>query len=53
MSFLVIASDGLWDVLPDADCCALVSQGLTAEGLAREARRRGSADDIAVIAPRR
>jgi serine/threonine protein phosphatase PrpC len=55
--FLVVASDGLWDVLEDEKCCALVrewgraaaSLGKTAEYLARHARALGSCDDIAIV----
>jgi len=55
--FLVVASDGLWDVLEDEKCCALVrergcaaaSLGKTAEHLARHARALGSCDDIAIV----
>ena len=52
VQLVILASDGLWDVLSDQETCALVAQGLTAQELVKEARRRGSADDIAVIAPR-
>lgn len=49
VSFVVVASDGLWDVISDEECCALVSRGCTADGLVREARQRGSGDDVAVV----
>lgn len=57
VEFVVLASDGLWDVLSDEACCALVREwggvvggiGRAAELLAQEARARGSADDIAVV----
>jgi len=49
VSYVVVASDGLWDVISDEECCALVSGGCTAEGLVREARQRGSSDDVAVV----
>mmetsp|Transcript_117046 Transcript_117046/g.372662 ORF Transcript_117046/g.372662 Transcript_117046/m.372662 type:complete len:377 (-) Transcript_117046:258-1388(-) len=53
--FVVVASDGLWDVISDANCCALVRTLSTnncaaiADELVRTARGLGSADDIAVI----
>lgn len=53
--FVVIASDGLWDVISDEACCDFVrglglSGGLSsAESLASHAQRLGSADDISVI----
>jgi len=55
VDFVVVASDGLWDVISDDACCALVrSWGLrgmvtAAEQLAAHARTLGSSDDIAVI----
>lgn len=57
VDFLVVASDGLWDVLEDEKCCVLVrelgrtaaSLGKTAELLARHARALGSCDDVAVV----
>jgi len=55
--FLIVASDGLWDVIEDEKCCAVVrewgrtaaSSGKTAEYLARHARALGSCDDIAIV----
>eukprot|EP00929_Paragymnodinium_shiwhaense_P092756 TRINITY_DN52757_c0_g1_i10.p1 TRINITY_DN52757_c0_g1~~TRINITY_DN52757_c0_g1_i10.p1 ORF type:complete len:231 (-),score=36.96 TRINITY_DN52757_c0_g1_i10:176-868(-) len=56
--FVVLASDGLWDVMDDEACCARVRSVLAgghstsssiAEYLAAEARRLGSGDDIAVV----
>lgn len=55
VEFVIIASDGLWDVISDEDCCRLVRQwGLTAsaERLAITAQQLGSGDDIAVILAR-
>lgn len=55
VEFVVIASDGLWDVMNDEACCALVRQWgfqAAADGLARKAQQLGSADDIAVIIAR-
>lgn len=52
VEFVIIASDGLWDVISDEDCCRLVRQwGVTAsaERLAITAQQLGSGDDIAVI----
>lgn len=55
IDFVVIATDGMWDVINDEQCCALVrSWGgaaacVPAERLAAHARRLGSTDDIAVI----
>jgi len=55
VEFVVVASDGLWDVLSDAECCGLVrsfSSNNVAAELASVARRRGSSDDIAVVVGR-
>jgi serine/threonine protein phosphatase PrpC len=55
VEFVIIASDGLWDVMSDEDCCRLVRQwGVTAsaERLAITAQQLGSNDDIAVIIAR-
>jgi len=52
VEFVVIASDGLWDVISDEDCIRLVRQwGTTAsaERLAIAAQQLGSPDDIAII----
>jgi len=56
VDFVVVASDGLWDVLNDEACCGLVREwatgaaaGRAAELLAAQARRLGSADDVAVV----
>mmetsp|Transcript_91995 Transcript_91995/g.197117 ORF Transcript_91995/g.197117 Transcript_91995/m.197117 type:complete len:101 (-) Transcript_91995:41-343(-) len=57
VDFVVVASDGLWDVMSDEDCCALVRgwgseawrNGTTADLLTQQARRLGSMDDIAVV----
>lgn len=55
---LVLASDGLWDVLSNADAAALVLDTLAQPGascrdaatrLVREAQRRGSEDDITAL----
>jgi len=52
VEFVVIASDGVWDVLSDAECCAIIRSwsgpGIT-QKIADEARRLGSSDDIAVV----
>jgi len=52
VDFVVIASDGLWDVMNDETCCNLIRQwgpSASAEGLAYMAQQLGSNDDIAVI----
>jgi len=52
VEFVIIASDGLWDVISDEDCCHLVRQwGImtAAERLAITAQQLGSSDDIAII----
>jgi len=54
VEFIVIASDGLWDVLSDENCCALVrswgsADMAVADKLASYARSLGSTDDIATI----
>lgn len=52
VEFVVLASDGLWDVVDDEACCALVREwGLAniAERLADHAFKLGSEDDISVI----
>jgi len=55
VEFIIIASDGLWDVISDEDCCRLVRQwGTTAsaERLAITAQQLGSGDDIGIIIAR-
>eukprot|EP00443_Scrippsiella_acuminata_P016270 CAMPEP_0115179202 /NCGR_PEP_ID=MMETSP0270-20121206/6290_1 /TAXON_ID=71861 /ORGANISM="Scrippsiella trochoidea, Strain CCMP3099" /LENGTH=442 /DNA_ID=CAMNT_0002592179 /DNA_START=17 /DNA_END=1341 /DNA_ORIENTATION=+ len=50
--FVVIASDGLWDVVSDDQCCAFVRQwggAGVAEHLVNKARSLGSSDDIAIV----
>lgn len=56
VEFVVLASDGLWDVLSEEHCCHLVREwgpagvhGDMAKELAESARRMGSTDDIAVV----
>lgn len=55
VDFVVVASDGLWDVISDDECCALLrSWGAagfhdSADALVARARSLGSSDDIAVI----
>mmetsp|Transcript_82922 Transcript_82922/g.130734 ORF Transcript_82922/g.130734 Transcript_82922/m.130734 type:complete len:295 (-) Transcript_82922:176-1060(-) len=52
VDFVVIASDGLWDVMNDETCCNLIRQwgpSASAEGLAHMAQQLGSNDDIAII----
>lgn len=55
IDFIVVASDGLWDVVSDERACALVREAgialaeTLAENLVEEARRLSSEDDIAVI----
>lgn len=55
VDFVIIASDGLWDVIDDHASCSIVRNiGLAdasaaAEQLADCARKRGSNDDIAAI----
>jgi protein phosphatase PTC1 len=57
-SFLIVACDGLWDVLSDQACCDYVTAklnrgdcnpNLIAEELIDLAIREGSADNISVI----
>lgn len=54
--FLVLASDGLWDVVKDQDAVTMVHNLLDAEAAARrlteEAFRRGSADNITCVVVR-
>ncbi|CAI7749512.1 unnamed protein product [Closterium sp. NIES-53] len=54
--FLVLASDGLWDVVKDQDAINMVQQTLDAEEAAKfltqEAYRRGSADNITCVVVR-
>jgi len=51
--FLVLASDGLWDIVDDETCCNLVRswgrQDTVAHRLAVKARRGGTDDDVSVI----
>lgn len=52
VEFVIIASDGLWDVISDEDCCRLVRQwgiAVASEQLSITARQLGSNDDIAII----
>jgi serine/threonine protein phosphatase PrpC len=56
VEFVVVATDGLWDVLSEEYCCALVHDrgrvgmcGGMAQILASEAQALGSNDDIAVL----
>jgi serine/threonine protein phosphatase PrpC len=56
VEFVVLASDGLWDVLSEEHCCHLVRDwgpagvhGDMAKELAESARRMGSPADIAVV----
>lgn len=55
VDFVVVASDGLWDVVSDDECCALIRSWGTdgfnsaADALTARARSLGSNDDIAVI----
>lgn len=55
VEFVVIASDGLWDVLGDEECVAMVRRFGPGSGAAdlliAEALARGSTDDIAVVVP--
>jgi len=54
--FLILASDGLWDVMSNEDCVKMVRAALSknksldviAEGLAREAIKQASGDNITV-----
>ena len=54
--FLVLASDGLWDVVKDQDAVSLVEKQLDAEEAAKclteEALKRGSGDNITCIVVR-
>lgn len=55
--FLIVASDGLWDVVDDNECVEITQKILhdssrldnVAKGLTAEAFERGSKDDISVI----
>lgn len=52
VDFVVIASDGLWDVMSDEACCNYIRQwgpSASAERLAYMAQHMGSNDDIAII----
>jgi protein phosphatase PTC1 len=53
VEFLVVASDGLWDIVDDEQCCSLVRswgrQDTLAHRLARNARIGGTDDDVTVI----
>jgi len=52
VEFVIIASDGLWDVISDEECCRLVRQwgtATSAERLAITAQQMGSSDDIAIV----
>jgi len=55
VDFVVVASDGLWDVLDNEECCDMVRQwgGTDGSGVADHlvdvARRLGSSDDIAIV----
>ncbi|CAK0893214.1 unnamed protein product [Prorocentrum cordatum] len=56
VEFVVLASDGLWDVLSEKHCCQMVHDrgpagvhGDMAKELAEHARLMGSTDDIAVV----
>ena len=56
VEFVILASDGLWDVLEDAACCGLVREWGAEEDAAGRlgvhARSLGSIDDISVIVAR-
>lgn len=53
IEFLVLASDGLWDIVNDEQCCRLVRQwgrqDTVAHRLAYTARKGGTDDDVTVI----
>lgn len=55
VEFIVLASDGLWDVMTDEACCAFLRERgsirsyTSADNLANLARTNGSVDDIAVV----
>lgn len=53
IEFIVVASDGLWDIIDDEQCCSLVRswgrQDTLAHRLARSARTGGTDDDVTVI----
>ena len=53
---LIIASDGLWARLDDADAVRIASDAgepqAAAEALVREAARRGGADNMSVVVVR-
>lgn len=53
VEFLVLASDGLWDVVNDEMCCSKVRswgcRDSLAHRLATDARRGGTDDDVSVI----
>lgn len=55
VEFVIIASDGLWDVISDEEACRLVRQwgiAASADRLVYTAQSMGSNDDIAVIIAR-
>ena len=55
--FVVVGCDGLWDVVSDEECCALVrkykgegvEKGEVARRLVDESIARGSTDNISVV----
>ncbi|GLT49296.1 hypothetical protein SLA2020_228630 [Shorea laevis] len=47
--FLILASDGLWNVLSNAQACQIVSSAKAASILSRLALARGSEDNISII----
>mmetsp|Transcript_37750 Transcript_37750/g.103729 ORF Transcript_37750/g.103729 Transcript_37750/m.103729 type:complete len:311 (-) Transcript_37750:154-1086(-) len=53
VEFLVLASDGLWDIVNDEQCCSLVRswgrKDTVAHRLATHARKGGTDDDVTVI----
>eukprot|EP00933_Yihiella_yeosuensis_P040835 TRINITY_DN35243_c0_g1_i1.p1 TRINITY_DN35243_c0_g1~~TRINITY_DN35243_c0_g1_i1.p1 ORF type:complete len:711 (+),score=243.48 TRINITY_DN35243_c0_g1_i1:113-2245(+) len=54
--FVILATDGIWDVIPDKDCVTIVrdllqagkSEAKASEALCKRAREKGSKDDCTV-----
>lgn len=56
VEFLILASDGLWDVVSNQDAVAMIQSTedpeLAAKKLTEEAYRKGSADNITCVVVR-
>ena len=48
-TYMVLATDGLWDVMNTTEVMQLVSKGITCKDIITEATRRGSTDNITII----